>query len=384
MIFSLILIFAISFGNLIKPSLFGHSLGTVLDFTVVLLCLVLLFYVRFKLTKPPSFIIFGLFFALIALISLIFSPLKLSLNDFLYSLIYTVRFTAYILFGWLMLTGKLLLLRKNIPGVLYLSGIILAVSGLLQFVFLPDGRFLAMSGWDPHYFRTFSTLLDPNFLGGFFVLTLLLIFQHLKTSKKWFFFFALVYLVLITTFSRSSYLMFLVSFLTLAAVRRSVKIAVSAVFLFSICLLVFQVYIRAVNQIIVLDRIQTASLRLATWQQGLEIFWRNPVLGAGFGSYQMAIKTYNLGTKEFLESHGSTTNDSSLLYVAATTGIVGLFMYALFLISLVKVQQSKKQILVPAILGLMVHSVFVNSLFYPFILIWTVLMATDSYAQNSR
>lgn len=384
MLFSLILIFAISFGNLIKPSLFGRSFGTVLDLAVVLLCLVLLVHTKFRLVKPPAFIFFGLLFALIALISLIFSPLKLSTNDFLYSLLYTIRFAAYILFGWLILTKKLLPLQKNIPRVLYLSGIIFAVSGLLQFIFLPDGRFLAMSGWDPHYFRTFSTLLDPNFLGGFFVLTLLILFQYLKDSKKWLFFFMLLYLALITTFSRSSYLMFLVSFLTVAAIRKSAKIAIFTVILFISCLLAFQLYIQSINQVIALDRTQTASYRLTAWYQGLQIFLRNPLLGSGFGNYQMALKTYDLGSEEFLGSRGSTTNDSSLLYVAATTGIIGLLVYILFLISLINSGKERITILLPAVLGLLAHSMFVNSLFYPFILIWVVLMATDSYAQNPR
>ncbi len=48
---------------------------------------------------------------------------------------------------------------------LYAVGVGLGVLGLMQFILYPDLRNLYYLGWDPHYYRVFSTLLDPNFAG---------------------------------------------------------------------------------------------------------------------------------------------------------------------------------------------------------------------------
>jgi hypothetical protein len=49
-------------------------------------------------------------------------------------------------------------------------GIGLTFFGFLQYIFLPDTRFLFFLGWDDHYYRLISTLLDPGFTGLLLVL----------------------------------------------------------------------------------------------------------------------------------------------------------------------------------------------------------------------
>lgn len=375
-VLGLIITLAIVTGQLVKLPL-GSGGATLADLVVIIFCIFGLFQSKLKLKSPPLFIRAGLLFCLVALLSLALTPLQLTPSEYLISFFYTLRFFIYILFGWLLFAKAHMSLNVDINKILIVSGLSLSAIGLWQFIFLPDLAFLAYFGWDPHFYRTASTFFDPNFLGAYLTLTLLLISQnilHFKTNKRNILF-IIVYLTLMITFSRSSYGMFLISFLALSFFKKSAKLAFMAIILFCLLLLSFQIYIKAVNQVTPLDRGQTASYRFTTWQQGFEIFSKNPILGVGFNAYNFALRQYKLGDGQFLAGKGSTTNDSSLVHIASTTGILGLSAYLFFLYSLCK-HWKKNPCLAAGVFGLIGHSIFVNSLFYPFILIWIVLSAS--------
>ncbi len=131
-----------------------------------------------------------------------------------------------------------------------------------------------------------------------------------------------------------------------------------------------------------IDRTQSAEFRLNTWQQGLSLFQQAPVLGVGYNSYPYALKEYRLANEEFLKSRGATTNDSSLLFVAAATGVIGLTSYLFFLANLLEAAWQKHlqnniwgKICSAGILAILAQSFFANTLFYPFILIWIILVS---------
>lgn len=394
MFISILLTLSILAGQLIKFPLFGIQGPTLLDFLITLGCVVGLYKLKFRLKKiPPSFS-FAFVFILVATISLIFTPLHLRLGEYFVSFSYTVRLFLYFLFSWIIYSGGFLNLKKSIDKILLISGVGLAILGLLQFLIFPNLEFLANSGWDPHYFRTVSTFLDPNFAGAYFVLTLLLLsslrgkmyqtvrpdktISHIRLSQPLRgFAMTLVYIALLTTFSRSSYLMFLTSGLVYGILKKSKFIAISSIVLFLGLLLGLQVYLQLVANPRGIDRTQSASYRLDTWQEGLSLFQKSPILGVGFNSYKYAIREYHLADFQFLQSRGSSSNDSSFLYILSTTGIVGFITYLLFLISLVKSKIKSDLILIAAIVGLIPHCLFANSLFYPFIFIWILLRFVD-------
>ncbi len=380
---SILLIVSILAGQIIKIPVGTHGGATLLDVTVIFLTFVGLAKLKFKLKKPPLFITASLFFILIAVLSLILTPLNLVITQYITSFSYIIRFSSFILLSWIIYSEAFPDLKKNILRILTWSGIGLAILGFLQFIFLPDLRFLESFGWDPHFFRTVSTFLDPNFTGAFFVLTLILFMSSPRRrgsnserdSLNWIPVFAgmtLTYLALLTTFSRSSYLMFLVSGLTFAILRKSRKIFISTIILFIILLVGFQIYSQAVAQPRGIDREQSAHYRVDSWQRGWQIFTQSPVLGVGYNTYRYALKEYNLAPESYLATHGASGNDSSLLHVMATTGVVGLTGYLFFLSSF----KPLGVIIWSALLGLIAHSFFANSLFYPFLLIWLILMAT--------
>jgi hypothetical protein len=78
---------------------------------------------------------------------------------------------------------------------------------LLQYVFLPDTRFLRVLGWDDHYYRLIGTLLDPNFTGLSLIVTGCYLWSVAhwwpKALLQWLTLALLVAVAL--TFSRASY-----------------------------------------------------------------------------------------------------------------------------------------------------------------------------------
>lgn len=384
LVISTILIFSLSLGQLIRIP-FGLGGITLLDITVIVITFLALIKSRFVLKKPPHFIQIAFVFLLISLISLILTPLSLTNYEFLLSSSYIVRFLLYFLFGWIILR---ILQNKNINFILLSSGINITILGILQFIFFPSINFLIIDGWDPHYFRIVSTFLDPNFTGAFLVLTLLLLTNYFLKNKPRLQIFAkiiffMIFGALLFTFSRGAYLMFLISFLTLSALRRSILLLLITIILSMVLFLGFFVYHQEIAKPRNIDRTKSASFRVNTWQHGLEIFQKNPILGVGFNAYRYALREYHLSPVEFLNSRGSSYNDSSLLHILSTTGLVGFLTYLLFLFYLIQLSWKNYlqnnhygTILISGLIGLIGMSFFVNTLFYPFLLFWVILVAS--------
>lgn len=372
----LILTLSILIGQLIKIPL-GVGGISILDLAVLLLTIWGLINLKFRLTKPPSFLKTGLVFTFIALTSSILSPLQLDINERIISFMYLVRFLSYLLLGWIITSNgfKDLLSQK----FFIISGVLLSIIGIFQILIYPDLGFLQQSGWDPHFYRAVSTFLDPNFLGAFLVISLLLIFQNRAMALKWYIFSCiLIFLALLLTFSRSSYLMFFISTLTLGILQKSKKIILTSIVLSAMLLGGFHIYTLTVSEPRNIDRTKSATFRINTWQQGLTIFQQSPILGVGYNNYRYALKEYNLAGDDFLSSHGSTSNDSSLLFVLATTGVVGLLSFLTFLYFIAK----NNEITSALILGVFTHSIFNNSLFYPPILLSILLFATLKFPKK--
>lgn len=383
---SLILTLPILIGQLIKIPAGSAGGVTMLDLAVGILCLTGLFKLKFKLPYPNRIFIALIIFILIAAVSLIFTPLHLNQNQFLTSFFYLIRFASFVLLGYLIYAKAFPKLANNVYFVLIYSGIGLAILGLLQLVFIPDLMFLTQKGWDPHYFRTVSTFLDPNFTGLYLALTLLLLFNiNLNSLKKWkIAVISLVYIALLTTFSRGAYLAFGVSFITLSLITKSSKLFILSIIMVIGLGLGFSMYQQAVATPRGIDRAQSASFRIDTWQQGLIVFQKAPILGVGYNTYRFAVSEYNLGSNEFSKSRGSSSNDSSLLFILATTGIIGFVSYLCFLATVLYVgfeNHVRKNvagvIIISGLTGLLLASFFSNNLFYPFILIWIMLVVSQ-------
>ena len=398
---SLSLLLSILAGQLIKIPVGTHGGVTLLDINIGCLSLLGLWQRRANFQKPPLLIKVTLIFILIALVSLILTPLKLTISEYLTSFLYLVRFSFYVLFGWLVYQGIFPTIKQNLAKILLFSGVSLAILGLLQFLILPDLRFLEKEGWDPHFFRAAAAFLDPNFLGAYLVLTLILLVSLRGTLSDEAIFpvrlpqplrgfaMTIVYLALLTTFSRGAYLAFLTGFATIAILKRSVRIGLFTLLLFAGLILGFTIYQGLIAQPRNIDRSQSAESRLNTWQQGLTLFTYHPILGVGFNAYRYALKQYNLGSDQFINSRGASFNDASLLHIATTTGIIGLTSFFSILAALAysswQIKQKSKWaiILLAGLTAVITQSFFTNNLFYPFIMIWIILVAVQAFKSSS-
>ncbi|MDO8639018.1 MAG: O-antigen ligase family protein [Candidatus Daviesbacteria bacterium] len=377
---------ALATGQLIKLPPGANGL-TFLDLTIATITIWALLKAKFHLQKPPFWFFAASFFALICLTSQLFSPLHLALLEKLISLGYLARFLLYLLFAWVIFSKVLGNFTQIFRDSILLAGTSLSILGLFQIIFLPNLYFLSYLGWDPHFFRVVSTFLDPNFLGSFLIFTLLLLTITIKLPKSQKLLsiaFLLNYLALVGTFSRSSDLMFAFSFIILSLLKRSLKLFILTIILSLGIGLSYHFYNSQIAKPKGIDRQKSGEYRLGSWQIGLKMFNQSPIFGVGFNSYRFALKEYQLAPNSIIEGHGGSSNDSSLLTVASTTGIIGLFSYLIFLSSLLFASfksffQHKNPlgaVLFAVIIGLIINSFFINSLFYP----WSLFLILTSAA----
>ncbi len=310
-----------------------------------------------------------LVFSLIGFISLLFMGFKLGtaplfigglyhLRWLLYSLVF-IPLSSFSRHGGLVSTFK------------HISIALICVS-ILQYLFFPDLRPMSANHWDPHYFRITGTLLDPGFTGLIFVL--IIGYFSLRPESGLFSSFVInsgAYLCLLLTYSRSSYLAFLSLLVYLSIIRKSLRFFIIAVTLFVLSISLLP---RPAGEGIRLERTSSIMARVINWGQSLVIISDHPVMGVGFNLYRYAQKEYGfLDADTWEESHAGAGADSSLLFVAATAGVVGLLMYLGILYQLFWTSDLTRLFLVVII----PHSIFLNSLFYPPILLLLALLISD-------
>lgn len=244
-------------------------------------------------------------------------------------------------------------------------GVVLAAGGLVQFVLYPDLRNLWYLGWDPHYYRVFATLLDPNYVGILLVLTLCLIFSVWR--RAWWLA-GIVGLALLLTYSRSSYLAILGAIVTAVFCSKRWK---EGLFIVLLCLLAIVYVPKPGGDTLSLDRYDSTVSRFQNWGQTIARIGERPVFGFGFN----VVPFLDIQEAAALPGRRGAGIDSSILFVGTTTGIVGLVGYAWLVMEQVKLGLRSKHrvlklLLFTSFAAVGVHSLFVNSLFYPWVMIW--------------
>lgn len=306
-------------------------------------------------------------FVLWAAFSLAVNAGRLTGVELLVSALYLGRF--------LILAGLYLVMADvKWPGQKWLIwvGVATAIFGLIQYRFWPDIRPLQAVGWDPHYYRVVGTLLDPGFTGIILVLALiLLVVNH---WRGWQCLFVICYLALALTYSRSSYLAYLVGMTVIAWVKRAPRFLLMVMLAGVLTLVVLprQSGGEGVN----LQRQSTIAARLANWRHAAVIIADRPFLGVGFNAYRYAQRDYGFLEADWPTTHAGAGADASLLFAWATTGILGLWVYLRFWRKVIDV---KNIIITASVAALFAHAFFLNSLFYPWVMVWLwTLLATEN------
>lgn len=373
-----LLLFVLPLGSLLRFPLVKGAFISPLDIAAGLV-FVLLAIKTIKAKQFPKprkvFLALAVFF-LVGVGSLALNSFRYDVEQILPSLLYAFRFLVYssILFCTLEISERG---KEKLQALLVVSGSLIVLFGFIQFVFYQNLRNLLYLGWDDHLYRLFSTFLDPNFAGAFFVLLLIYVgylyyFRVFKNKFARFYLFVLSLLTLLAillTHSRSAFIMLMVSVGIIIAKTFSLKKSLlTALLLLLVFVLFSNRHVENLNPL----RMASTEARLLSINDALVVVGNNPIYGIGFNAYRYAQVQNGLKNETgALLSHADGTTDNSFLFVTATTGIIGLILYVNYYKQILfHVRKKGRIFLIALIVGLFVNSLFINSLFYPPIMVF--------------
>ena len=298
-----------------------------------------------KRYKTPEVFRYFFNFLFIAAFTFIASVFVFKDSQVLTGLLYLVRLAAYFYFLIFVLHFKD---KKSILNFLLAISVISAVFGWIQYFLFPDFRALIEYGWDDHLYRMVGTFLDPAFLGLILVFGLTVSLHKKKNLLSLFLLASIAF-----TYSRASYIAALVPLVYKKARVLSLVFAGLILFL-----------PRTAGEGVKLERTASISARLDNYRQTFEIFKGNPLFGVGFNNICLA-------KDGDFESHSCSGADSSVLFLLATTGVIGFISFLHLIYEIWKNSGSEFEIFGATVL---VHSLFSNSLFYPFVMGYLVIL----------
>ena len=232
------------------------------------------------------------------------------------------------------------------------------ILGFIQYLFLPDLRFLIYSGYDDHLYRLTSTILDPAFTGLIFVFNLN--YYLWQKNKNW----AAIILFaigLLLTFSRASYLAFLISSLFIFFIDKNNNkkaIILTLIFFFiSLPFLPKQSGGDGVN----LLRTTSAEARISNDQEILQSMSdKDWLIGQG-----LFIPNQNRQVAKNIPSH-SHFADNLIVFLLSNLGIFGSLLF--LLITTYSLKHSKKENLF-LVSSLLTHTMFNNGITQSFVVL---------------
>jgi O-antigen ligase len=310
-----------------------------------------------------------------AAFSFVFSIFIFKSFSLLVGLFYLLRLAAYFYFLLYVrnFARRSAEKKKLLLNSLLAISIFSAVFGWIQYFMVPDIKLFVVWGWDMHLFRLVGTFLDPTFLGLIIVLGSMLSLYRWTINGSWKNVLITLFLLvsLAFTYSRASYLAFIGGVLAIIYLEKKFK---KLVFLIAGLVIVALLLPTSRNHSIELFRSFSAIARVENYRTTLLIFSKSPIFGVGYDNMCIAYQKY-IGTF-YTDSHSCSGSDSSLLLVLATTGVVG---FMVFLNTFKRMVGNLKNSPYRVVLGscfvaLLVHSLFSNSLFYPWIMGYFVIL----------
>lgn len=320
----------------------------------------------------------------IQLLFVIFGIGSLILNSFIHkdinivaSSLYAIRYIAYI---GLINVGRYFSTSKLIKPIVILSGTVFIILGYLQYYFYNDLAGLKYLGWDIHLYRLFSTFLDPNFAGVFYVFFLFIIFyqqlgKKFRDSYLYVLLFVFDFLAIILTYSRTAIIALVVSSFFYCLLMRKIKIFFMFFISLLVCLILFSdISVEGLNPL----RTASTNERIKSIENVSKIIQINPITGIGFNAFRDT--QIRLGIRNTIGANVSNADagtDNSYLFVLAVAGIPGFFLFIVSYFYLIKqIRKEREQIniiLISSLIGIFVGSMFLNVLFYTPILAFILL-----------
>lgn len=295
---------------------------------------------------------------------------------------------------WLRLASSLLLLPALVvlfkdrarrswaeKGLLVTIGLLVLI-GLMQWWFVSDLTWLTRFGWDPHQGRLVSTWLDPNFFGGFLLITLPFVLLQYRQSRLWAYGWLLVLMMgaLVLTKSRSSLVALLATSSLLSPLlgRTYARGAVlGAWLLWWVGLGIVVLGERALHLV---SSDPTIALRLMSLRSAWDIIQQHPLMGVGYNRYQLFIAP--AGLMNNFSIHSRAGADNSFLTLWATTGIIGLAFFLMpwlrlgrqYLVRWLRERDVTALAGLGSLTALVIHAQFLNSFLYAHLLITLIIL----------
>jgi len=292
-------------------------------------------------------------------------------------IMYALRFFTYssLVISFSYGLEKHIVSRAEMEKAVLLISIGIAILGIIQYVFIPDVRFLSLMGWDDHYYRLVSTLFDPPFTGAVIGIGLLLL--QSKRNKKplsvvsW----IVMFIAFMLTYSRASYICYLI-----ASGIQSLQIKTKIWFVGLLILTIFSMVLlpRPASEGTRLERTQSIVARKETLVSSLRSISIKTLL-VGNGWYMTSGGLMNTALP-YIPSRASAS-DNSYLHVLESTGLFGLVVFCLLLVTMLKSVKNNYWVL-PSYIFLGIGALANNLLFYPHIMFLIWMMYAVSQAKE--
>jgi len=365
------------FGQILRRELsFGNLLLTLQPIDLIAGIALLSFL--FNRKENVFYKIFSPFFVVL-IFSFIFSFSFFSFSEIIPGAFYLLRLFAY--FSLFSLTYNLVQKDKVFKETLFKSLILVVIAvslfGWFQYFFYPDLRILYYLGWDDHLFRLIGTFLDPGFTSIIVVFGFLASFsRYIDKKEKIYAFLSIFFLITLGfTYSRAGFLalIFGLAILLKEVGRKKLFLGLTAFFVLVVFFLP-----RPSSEGVKLERINSVLGRVRDYKETLLVWQKSPIFGVGYNNICQA--KYKFLSERNLESHSCNGADSSLFFLLSTTGIVGTIAFLFSLTALIPwIERSYYgNALKSSLAALLVHSQFVNSLFYPWVMGWIFLLSAIS------
>ena len=298
------------------------------------------------------------------------------INHFqLRSLLMVARLCAYFMFAFQI--GQFFKARRvELRLMMVATGIGVLWLGLLQYLFVPDTRFLSILGWDDHFYRLIGTLFDPNYMGMFIILVMLyaISLQWLIPKKYMVLLQSIFAALLALTYSRASYATAGLTALLLAAtpfplkkwnIRQRAMLGLTVLFTFS---LVLYTAPKPGGEGVKLLRTSSIEARQSTTLQTMEALSSiDVVIGRGLFSNLL-----NTNTDPNVPQHAQVP-DNVLVLLLSGTGVIGTVLILTSLIYWIGQLAGRETALAIALSATLLHAQFNNTLFEPFISLYLLL-----------
>jgi hypothetical protein len=341
---------------------------------VVLLSIPIVFFYR---TKPHLLRKYFYYFWYICFFSLLLSATRYPITEVIRASLYLIRFISYYFFfevvwNYIESRKQKTKSKETILSIVLYSLLTTAILGWLQYLYAPDLRYLKLFNWDDHFYRLTGTILDPGFMGILMVFGSLISEIRFVQSRKIVQLFLTIFFLITLgfTYSRASYLALILSLIVfLFSLTRS-HLARLRIVLISVVLFCSLIYLlpKGGGEGVNLLRTNSIFEKATNYQETIEIISDFPVFGVGYNT--LCSERMRRFDNQNFDSHSCSGSDSSFLFILATTGVIGLFAFIKILFQVVHPIKSTEysNIIIPVGIALFIHSLFLNSLFYPWVM----------------